>query len=54
EAGAWPFAIGFAAATALLHAAGVLFGIGLGGRYVAARTVGALTAAGGLWLAFAG
>lgn len=54
EAGAWPFAIGFAAATALLHAAGVLFGIGLGGRYAAARTVGALTAAGGLWLAFAG
>lgn len=54
EAGAWPFAIGFAAATALLHAAGVLFGIGLGGRYVEARTVGALTAAGGLWLAFAG
>lgn len=54
EAGVWPFAIGFAAATALLHAAGVLFGIGVGGRYVAARTVGALTAAGGLWLAFAG
>lgn len=56
EAGAWPFAIGFAAATALLHAAGVLFGIGLGSRYgqAAARAAGALTAAGGLWLAFAG
>jgi len=56
EAGAWPFAIGFAAATALLHAVGVLLGIGLGGRYgqVAARAAGALTALGGLWLAFAG
>lgn len=60
EAGAWPFALGFALATALLHAAGIVLGLGVGrvaGRDLgrtATRAAGALTAAGGLWLAFAG
>ena len=56
-AGALSFAVGFAAATALLHAAGVAAGLGLGrwltgeaGR-TATRIAGALTAVGGLWLA---
>nr|WP_295461584.1 HupE/UreJ family protein [Mesorhizobium sp.] len=59
-AGAWPFAIGFALTTALLHAAGIALGLGVGrlaGRHLgrtATRAAGALTAAGGLWLAFAG
>jgi len=59
-AGAWPFAIGFALTTALLHAAGIALGLGIGrvgggdfGR-AATRAAGALTALGGLWLAFAG
>jgi len=59
-AGAWPFAIGFALTTALLHAAGIALGLGIGrigggdfGR-TATRAAGALTALGGLWLAFAG
>ena len=59
-AGAWPFAIGFALTTALLHAAGIALGFGIGrvaggdfGR-TATRAAGALTALGGLWLAFAG
>ncbi|MCO5065335.1 MAG: HupE/UreJ family protein [Rhizobiaceae bacterium] len=51
EAGALPFMIGFAIATAVLHAAGVGFGLlmGRGGR-MATRIAGALTALGGLWL----
>ena len=56
-AGALSFAVGFAAATALLHAAGVAAGLGLGrwltgeaGR-TATRIAGALTTVGGLWLA---
>ncbi|MDP3897030.1 MAG: HupE/UreJ family protein [Mesorhizobium sp.] len=60
EAGAWSFAVGFAIATALLHGAGVALGLGIGrafggglGRW-ATRVAGALTALGGLWLAFAG
>lgn len=59
-AGAWPFAVGFAVATALLHGAGVALGLGIGrvfggnhGRIVT-RAAGALTAMGGLWLALAG
>lgn len=59
-AGAWPFAIGFALTTALLHTAGIALGLGIGrigggdfGR-TATRAAGALTALGGLWLAFAG
>lgn len=60
SAGAFPFAAGFAVATALLHAAGAAAGLGLGrllaggaGR-IATRIAGALTAAGGVWLALAG
>lgn len=57
EAGAMPFMVGFALATALLHAFGV--GIGLGfsrfagttaGRAIT-RVAGGLTALGGLWVA---
>jgi len=50
-AGAMPFMVGFAIATTLLHAAGVGFGLlmGGGGR-MATRIAGALTALGGLWL----
>jgi urease accessory protein len=57
DAGTWPFALGFAIATALLHAIGVGIGIAAGrlagnsnGRLVA-RVAGGLTALGGLWLA---
>ncbi|MBX3577692.1 MAG: HupE/UreJ family protein [Rhizobiaceae bacterium] len=56
-AGAWPYAAGFAAATAILHMAGVaaggLAGTMLGGTTgrIATRVAGAATALGGLWLA---
>jgi urease accessory protein len=57
DAGAWPFAVGFVLATALLHAIGLGVGIGAGrlaghstGRLVT-RVAGGLTALGGLWLA---
>ncbi len=60
EAGAWPYAAGFAIATALLHAAGVAGGLllgkalgGAGGRLVT-RLGGGAAALGGLWLAMAG
>ncbi|MFN3546033.1 MAG: HupE/UreJ family protein [Mesorhizobium sp.] len=60
DAGAWPYAAGFAMATALLHAAGVTAGLLLGkalggpnGR-LATRLGGAAAALGGLWLAVAG
>lgn len=60
EAGAWPYAAGFAVATALLHAAGVAAGLllgsalgGAGGR-IATRVAGATTALGGVWLAVGG
>lgn len=49
-----PFMVGFAAATALLHAAGI--GVGLAGNAlsrrgrIAARIAGGLTALAGLWL----
>lgn len=56
EAGAWPFSVGFAFATSLLHAVGMALGIGLAamiggaaGR-TAARIAGGLTALAGLWL----
>lgn len=56
-AGAGSFMIGFALATALLHAVGVLLGLGLArmfggkcGRMVT-RAAGGLTALAGLWLA---
>lgn len=53
EAGAWPFMVGFALATALLHAAGVGAGLGalrLGNR-AAIRIAGGLTALAGAWIA---
>ena len=60
EAGAGTYAAGFALATALLHAAGIGFGLLLGrmlggraGRRLT-QAAGAVTAFGGLWLAFAG
>lgn len=56
DAGAMPFMTGFALATALLHAVGVGFGVGLG-RFAGgptgpmiARAAGGLTALGGLWI----
>ncbi len=59
-AGAWPYAAGFALATALLHAAGVagglVFGKALGGAAgrLATRLGGGAAALAGLWLAMAG
>lgn len=60
EAGAFGYAAGFLAATALLHAAGVALGV-VAGRLLATRRglaatriAGGLTALGGLWLAIAG
>lgn len=53
-AGAWQFALGFIAATAVLHAVGIGLGLAparFGGR-VLTRIAGAATALGGLWLAF--
>lgn len=50
---ALPFGLGFAVATAALHASGVGLGLLVGRRYSAVtRMLGALTAAGGAWLAF--
>ncbi|WP_018633979.1 HupE/UreJ family protein [Neomegalonema perideroedes] len=60
EAGAGSFALGFALATALLHGAGVAFGLGfarfLGSEFGrgAIRAAGGLTALAGLWLAVGG
>lgn len=58
EAGAWPYAAGFALATALLHAtgvaAGLLAGRTLGGSPLPTRLAGAATAIGGVWLAIGG
>lgn len=57
EAGALSFSIGFAIATALLHAAGVGLGLGLGRLFggsagkVVVRAAGGVTALAGLWLA---
>ncbi|MDZ5699725.1 HupE/UreJ family protein [Chelativorans sp. M5D2P16] len=57
-AGALPFAAGFAVATALLHAAGIALGLGVGRwrqeRAGLTRFAGLATALAGLWLAFAG
>lgn len=55
SAGAMQFGIGFVAATALLHIAGIGLGLGiarLAGGAIAARLIGALTALVGLVLAF--
>jgi urease accessory protein len=56
EAGALPFLAGFAIATALLHAAGVAFGLGVSrfagsgvGRMIT-RAAGGFAALGGLWI----
>ena len=60
EAGAMPFCVGFSMATALLHAAGITLGIGMGrvaggptGRWIT-RAAGGLTALGGLWIVAGG
>jgi len=60
DAGAYAYGAGFAVATALLHAAGLTLGFGLGfafggerGRRVT-RLAGAAAAFGGVWLAVAG
>lgn len=60
SAGALSFCIGFALSTAMLHAAGVGIGLGLGrlaggakGRWIA-RLAGGATALGGVWLAVGG
>ncbi|WP_011582000.1 MULTISPECIES: HupE/UreJ family protein [Chelativorans] len=57
-AGAAQFAMGFAIATALLHAAGIALGIGLSRwqkkNCTLTRLAGAVTSVAGLWLAFAG
>jgi urease accessory protein len=56
---ALPYGLGFALSTAVLHAAGVAAGLGLGrvlggsGGQFATRLAGGATALGGLWLAFA-
>lgn len=53
DAGAMLFMVGFALSTAFLHAVGVGIGL-LAGRFgngVVARTIGGLTALGGLWIA---
>ena len=55
SAGAFEFGTGFAIATALLHIAGIGFGLGiarLSGGAIAARILGAITALTGLVLAF--
>jgi urease accessory protein len=54
SAGALTYGLGFAAATVLLHAAGVAIGsaFGTGMGLVIIRTAGACTAFAGLWLAF--
>lgn len=55
EAGMFAYAAGFAAGTALLHAAGLGLGIALGRHGQAlARIAGGMTAAAGLYLAIAG
>lgn len=47
------FGLGFVAATALLHAAGVSLGMLVGGRNpIVTRILGTATALGGAWLAF--
>ncbi len=53
EAGAWSYAAGFAAATAILHAAGLAAGL-LPRPLIAARVAGAAAALGGVWLALGG
>ncbi len=55
QAGAWTFGLGFIAATALLHAAGVAIGmVASRGSAVVTRILGAAAAIGGVSLAFGG
>jgi urease accessory protein len=60
EAGAYAYGAGFALATALLHAAGLTLGLGLGAAFggergrLVTRLAGAAAALGGVWLAVAG
>lgn len=55
SAGALQFGVGFVIATALLHVAGIAAGLGVSRLgTVASRIIGALTALGGLTLAFGG
>lgn len=60
EAGALPYGVGFAISTALLHAAGIAIGIGLGRMFgegagrIVTRVAGGATALGGIWLVLAG
>jgi urease accessory protein len=57
EAGAAAFGLGFAASTAVLHAAGLLIAAGYaprGGRGPLVRALGLATALGGLWIAAGG
>lgn len=60
EAGAGAYGVGFALATALLHAVGLALGwalvraLGNGSGRMATRLAGGATALGGLWLAIAG
>ena len=55
SAGALQFGVGFVIATALLHVAGIAAGLGVSRLgAVASRIIGALTALGGLTLAFGG
>jgi urease accessory protein len=51
-AGALPFGVGFAVATAFLHGTGILLGTSLGQNRVLARFLGGATAVAGLALAF--
>jgi urease accessory protein len=53
SATALTFGLGFVAATALLHTAGVALGMLIGGRnQIVTRILGMATAAGGAWLVF--
>jgi len=53
-AGAWSYALGFLAATALLHAGGIALGLAARHHATAIRVAGGLAALGGGWLALAG
>ena len=55
-AGVWEFALGFVIATALLNAAGLVFGMLVArlGSPLISRVLGGLAALGGVWLAVAG
>ncbi len=60
DAGVYAYGAGFALATALLHASGLMLGLGLGAAFggdrgrLVTRVAGAAAALGGVWLAVAG